>query len=100
MEAQANTAREQSNKNNIGWRPSHRENKRVGNKKKKKKNLVPHFIAQLRTNIKKEVVEQVILLKPAKGDKFFYLFYISDNNYKYIYSVKKEIKKFVSTLPL
>ena len=29
MEAQANTTREQSNKNNIydvGWRPSHREN--------------------------------------------------------------------------
>ena len=37
MEAQANTTREQSNKNNIydvGWRPSHRENGE-GNIKKK-----------------------------------------------------------------
>ena len=38
MEAQANTTREQSNKNNIndvGWRPSHEENGWVGKKKKK-----------------------------------------------------------------
>ena len=36
MEAQANTTREQSNKNNIydvGWRPSHGENGGVGKKK-------------------------------------------------------------------
>ena len=35
--AQANTTREQSNKNNIydvGWRPSHGENGGVGNQKK------------------------------------------------------------------
>ena len=37
MEAQANTTREQSNKNNIGWRPSHGENGGVGNQKEKKK---------------------------------------------------------------
>ena len=37
MEAQANTTREQSNKNNIydvGWRPSHGENGGEGTKKK------------------------------------------------------------------
>ena len=33
MEAQANTTREQSNKNNLGWRPSHGENGGVGKKK-------------------------------------------------------------------
>ena len=36
MEAQANTTREQSNKNNIydeGWRPLHGENGGVGKKK-------------------------------------------------------------------
>ena len=35
MEAQANTTREQSKKNNIGWRPSHGDNGGVGKKKKK-----------------------------------------------------------------
>ena len=38
MEAQANTTREQSNKNNIynvGWQPSHQENEGVGKKEKK-----------------------------------------------------------------
>ena len=41
MEAQANTTREQSKKNKIGWRPSHGEIGGVGNKKKKKKNSDP-----------------------------------------------------------